>query len=118
MKTLVVDDQESIRLLLTSVLKKMGLESLEANDGDDALRVLREEPDIGLVILDMKMPRVSGREACEKIIEIRPEVRILISSAHVTVEEEATLQGMGVKSFLKKPFRLSDLREAVKQLAL
>jgi CheY-like chemotaxis protein len=113
MKILVVDDHESVRFLLKSALKRTGFEVLEADDGDRAIDIVGHVRDIKLVIMDMKMERVHGKEACAIIKEIRPDVQIIISSAHLTEEEEKDLRRIGINSFLRKPYLIDSLKKAV-----
>ncbi|MDA8170135.1 MAG: response regulator [Nitrospiraceae bacterium] len=113
MEILVIDDDANIRLLLRSFLSKLGHEVHEADDGDTGLDVLKREKDIGLVILDMKMKRMHGKETCVLIKALRPGLPVIVSSGNLTDSDEAEMRGMGVKSFLRKPYPLDALKAAV-----
>ncbi len=109
---LLVDDESMIRNLGQVVLKRAGYSVLTAVDGIEALQVFARERDrIGLVILDVTMPRMSGRDAYRHIVEIDPTVRILFSTGYST-EDIAELDG--AVGLLGKPYRPNELLAAVR----
>jgi len=115
-KVLVVDDDDVVRTFLRDVLQRLGLRVLEADDGEAALQVLAREPDIRLVILDLRMRRMHGEETLRGIRAMRPDLKVIISSAYLDAETERTLAGLGVKAFLRKPYPLMHLQETVRHL--
>ena len=73
---LIVEDDRDVRNMLTDILKSQGYTTLEAIDGDDAVRVHHEhKDDIDLIILDVVMPRKNGKEAFDEITRADPESR-------------------------------------------
>lgn len=115
-KILIVDDNESVRFLLKSVLRKTGCKVIKADDGDRAVDIVRNVQDIKLVIMDMKMQRMNGKEACSRIKAIRPEMSIIISSGHLTEQDETDLKVIGIDVLLRKPYQVAALRQAVDDL--
>lgn len=111
---LVVDDEESIRELLGAMVKEMGFQVLYANDGLDGVENYRSHSaEIDLVLLDMTMPQVNGKQAFKKIRQIKPDARIILMSGY-TKEECASLFGEdGLSGFMQKPFRFGDLRNQI-----
>jgi len=103
---LLVEDEEGVRKLLTTVLHKRGYNVLAACDGQEALRVFeRHGSDIHLVLTDMVMPHMSGRELGEHLCRLRPDIKIIYMSGYtddVLVRTGALGPGM---SFLQKPLR-------------
>ena len=110
---LLVDDESMIRLLGRTILEQKGYEVLEAVDGADAVDLYsRERSRIDLVILDMTMPRMSGRDAFQRITTVDPNARVIFSSGY-TVDDLSEIDGaMGI---LSKPYRPNDLLAAVRQ---
>jgi CheY-like chemotaxis protein len=76
---LVVDDEELIRSFTKSALEPYGHRVLIAGDGEEAVRLVREQPgEIALVLLDVAMPEMDGVRALERIRELRPDVRLYL----------------------------------------
>jgi CheY-like chemotaxis protein len=104
---LLVDDEELIRELARSVLESAGYRVLEAGDGADAVELFRREhAQIDLVILDLMMPRVSGRDAFHAMTAIAPGVRVLFSSGYSTDDLSDVTGALGM---LAKPYRPNEL---------
>jgi len=105
----VVDDDGSNRLLAVRWLERAGLSTCEADNGQEALRVLRDAPgSIGAVILDIMMPQMSGYEVLERVqadAQLR-DIPIVILTAHVQQESDV-VHGLrsGAADHLAKPFR-------------
>jgi two-component system CheB/CheR fusion protein len=114
---LVVDDEAAIRRLTGQFLGSLGYHVLEAGSGPEALRVAKEykEP-IALLLTDVVMPNMSGRELAFQLAPLRPEMKVLYMSGHSeeVIAHHGVLGDPG--SFPQKPFRLADL--AVKARAL
>ena len=113
---LVVDDDLAVRQVTARVLERAGYRVLQAGEGTEALRVAGEhDGPLDLLLTDVVMPGMNGRELGEKIAEVRPETRLLYMSAYT--EDEVILRGIRVAEvvFLFKPFTLESLASAVKQ---
>lgn len=112
---LVVDDEENIRLTLEEALTAMGLDVETAADGEEALAKL-EARAYALVLLDLKMPGLDGmgvlREACRR----RPDVPVVLLTAHGTVETAVEAMQIGAVDFLEKPFSLPEIRALVSKV--
>jgi PAS domain S-box-containing protein len=112
---LLVDDEAVIRNLGRTILQRQGYEVLLAEDGQQALELYqRERPRIDLIILDLTMPNLSGRDTLRHLRQIDPSVRVLLSSGysadHVGDEERELVRG-----FVNKPYRPGDLTAAVRK---
>jgi two-component system cell cycle sensor histidine kinase/response regulator CckA len=113
---LVVDDDLAVREVASRVLRRAGYRVLEAADGQEALAVARGEAGrLDLLLTDVVMPGMNGRELAERLTEVRPETRMLYMSAYT--EDEVLLRGIRIAemNFLSKPFSLDGLRDAVRQ---
>src|SRR5579884_542331 len=111
---LLVDDEALVRNLGRTILEKFGYTVLLADDGQEALDIYRRDPgQIDLIILDLTMPRVSGRDALHQLLEINADVCVLIASGysaeHLSAEDHEHICG-----FVNKPYRPDDLALAVR----
>ncbi len=113
---LVVDDDPGVREVASKVLARAGYHVLQAGEGAEALRVARaHDGPLHLLLTDVVMPGMNGRELAERISEERPETRLLYMSAYT--EDEVIRRGVQVAevSFLFKPFSLDGLEGAVRE---
>ncbi len=114
---LLVEDEDGVRRLLTHVLHKRGYTVIEARDGEEALHILdRRGHEIHLVLTDMVMPRMTGRQLGERLCQRRPGVKIIYMSGYtddVLVRTGALGPGM---SFLQKPLRPEVLAARVREV--
>jgi two-component system OmpR family response regulator len=109
---LVVDDEPSIRELLTEALAHEGLTAVAAGDGEEAVRLaLARRPD--LVVLDMGLPLIDGAGVAARIREVHGDaVPFVIVTAGERIDEAA--KGVRAASYIAKPFDLDDLVRAVR----
>ncbi len=107
---LIVDDEDVVRVYAQAMLEECGYRVLTAADGNEALLVFREKrEEIDSVLLDMSMPRMSGLEVFQELIQIDPDVKVLMSSGFINDERMGFLIDAGVKGFLNKPYTLTML---------
>ena len=108
MNILVVDDELFICELLEEFISKLGYEVTTASSGEDALSKFRQEK-FEVVLLDIKMPGMNGREVLRRIKEMDRSTGVIVLSAFgdgVTVND---MLGIGADDFLVKPFELNNL---------
>jgi len=113
-KILIVDDEPGIVRLLAIRLKAKGYEIVEAYDGLQCLKVTKEEmPD--LILLDIKMPNMSGIDAFEQIIQLdlTKEIPVLFMTAYPTAEIKDQVLNMGAKGCISKPFISEDFERTI-----
>ena len=107
---LVVDDDETVRSVARQALELKGFEVMEAEDGLVALeQVRRRGRDISLVLLDMTMPHMGGEAAFREMRQLRPDIRVVLSSGYNEQEAMSRFQGKGLKGFIQKPYGPKDL---------
>ena len=114
-KVMVVDDERDLREMINLMLKKEGFETQTAQDGEEFLKKIDDfKPD--LVTLDVMMPGLKTKEILEKLKEkeSKPKI-ILLTVVQFSKDEEKKLMEMGVIQYIRKPFELKDLIEAVKK---
>jgi len=116
---LLVDDEKTIVEVTREMLAEMGYRVLVAHSGPEAIGIYEAQREtIDLVILDMIMPGMGGGEVYDRLKEIDPAVRVILSSGYSMEGMAKGIMGRGVQAFLQKPFRLEQLsmkvREALK----
>ena len=114
---LVVEDEQPVRNMITEVLARNGYRILSAGDGEEALAVSSEMQDesIHLLITDMVMPRLGGKELIERFKKQRPFSKILMVSGY-SEESPQDLELPGMIMYLPKPFRIQQLLSTVREL--
>lgn len=112
---LVVDDEPGVRNLARRILEDVGFDVLVAADGEEALRMARERADVRLVLLDMTMPRMSGEETWRRLREIRPDLRVVLSSGYDEQDAAGRFVGEGVTGFLPKPYSPDEFIQTVRR---
>ncbi len=113
-RVLVVDDEEIILDLATDMLGRLGYDVLTAGSGQKAIELLGREK-VDLVFLDLLMPEMSGQEAFYRIRETAPDLPVIISSGY---SEDSVIRGLldeGAVSFLRKPYRLQDMADVLRE---
>ena len=108
-KILVVDDDTAHRIMLRSLLGGWGYEIFEADDGDGAVTRVKQMP-FDLVLMDVRMIKVSGIEALERIKAFNPAIPIIIMTAYSSVETAVDALKKGAYDYLTKPFDFDKLR--------
>ncbi|MBQ5430169.1 MAG: response regulator transcription factor [Lachnospiraceae bacterium] len=114
-KILIVDDEERMRKLVGDYLKRDGFQVLEAGDGEEALYIYEDQPDIALIILDVMMPRMDGYETLKNLRKFSTVPVIMLTAKS---EEEDALLGFqaGADEFVTKPFSPKVLVARVKAI--
>jgi two-component system, cell cycle sensor histidine kinase and response regulator CckA len=115
-RILLVEDDPGVRTLAERVMKRLGYDVVAASSGQEALRALTEDPrPLDLLMTDLVMPGMSGRELAETLKALQPGVRVLFTSGYSTdqVLQRGVAQGDG--SFLEKPFAPEELERALRR---
>jgi two-component system, OmpR family, response regulator MprA len=116
-RILVVDDSETILLLLEKRLQLAGYEVSTAADGEQALEAMRAGPAPDLILLDAMMPRKSGIETLREIRDAGDDTPVLMVSAHRGVEELREAERVGANGFVTKPIDWDELLAKIQALA-
>ncbi|MFA6465425.1 MAG: response regulator, partial [Desulfurivibrionaceae bacterium] len=99
---LIIDDEASIRESLSGILADEGFQTLSAEDGQQGLSLLEDEP-VDLVLLDIWMPGLDGLEVLKRIKESQAELPVIMISGHGTIETAVQATKMGAYDFIEKP---------------
>jgi PAS domain S-box-containing protein len=110
---LVVDDEEMVRRVAQATLAVRGHKVLMANNGLEAIRVAGEHPEIAIVLLDLTMPVMGGEEAIDRILAVRPGVKVIVSTGYGYREAAARFGRKNVAGFLQKPYTSKQLAEKI-----
>lgn len=113
---LLVDDDEAIREVGADILSQYGYSVLTAVDGESALEIYASrKDDIDLILLDMSMPGMGGRECLIRLVEMDPDVRVVIASgysAHGPVKDAVHL---GARNVVTKPYNVSEILGVIRK---
>ena len=110
-KVLVVEDVALIRMSTVDMVEEIGFEPIEANDGAQALAILQNDPDIDVLLTDLGLPVMNGRQLMEEALRLKPGIKVIIASGYST-GREAGGQPDGVLN-LMKPYDINQLRAAL-----
>jgi CheY-like chemotaxis protein len=114
---LLVDDEEMIIDVGKQLLKKLGYKVLIARSGEDAIGFFSENKgEIDIVILDMIMPGMGGGETFDRLKDIDPDVRALLSSGYSIDGRATEILNRGCKGFLQKPFNMKALSQKLREV--
>jgi DNA-binding NtrC family response regulator len=114
-KVLVIDDEQGIRNLLDTLLRRKGYTVVLADGGRKGLELFRREhPDI--VVLDLKMPELGGVAVLQQIRGLNPHIPVIVLTGAGTPETEQHVYALGASEFIEKEFSLHLLGDALKRL--
>ena len=115
---LVVDDEPIVRDFFQSALERDGYEVVPVSDGAEVLQVFSQAPDrFSMVLLDLVMPVMTGKEVLPRLLEIRPGAKIVITSGQVEEEVRRELRDWPIAGFISKPCAIGPFLEKIEALA-
>jgi len=111
---LLIDDEEMILKVASQLLEALGYKVLTAKGGQAGLRAYEELKDqVDLVLVDMIMPDIGGGEVFERLKEMNPGVRVLLSSGYALYGQAMQIMEKGCRGFIQKPFSLAELSQKI-----
>ncbi len=114
---LVVDDEQTNREIVKMMLEGCGYEVVTADNGEEGVRAYAAlSGSVRAVILDIVMPKMSGEEACARILETDPHARVIVSSGFRDDSRVKKALDRGAKLFVPKPYSLQGLSSAIKSV--
>jgi len=114
-KVLLVDDEAVILEITEAALGAMGFEVVTAVDGQEAVEAIELQPyAFDLIVMDLTMPRMNGKEAFEAIRRIRPDIPVILTSGYSELESVHDLLEQGLAGFIQKPYQLKELARAIR----
>lgn len=111
---LIIDDEPAVRNVTRSLLERVGYRVVAAGSGAEGIHLLETEGEaVDLVVLDLTMPQMGGREVLAELAKVRPDVRVLLASGFAT--RDNIPDGPNIVGFLSKPFRFEELVRTVRE---
>ena len=114
-RVLVVDDEDALRMVLSSELSSSGYEVATASDGDEAITVIQNKK-FDLVLLDIKMPKVDGFEVLKFIKKNYPSVKVIMLTGFADLKNAIESKKHGAEDFVSKPYDLVDLLTTIERV--
>ncbi|MFG0248574.1 MAG: PAS domain S-box protein [Phycisphaeraceae bacterium JB051] len=114
---LIVDDEKVMRITAKAILEDLGYEVSLAHDGQMALDMFRENPiTYDLVVLDMMMPNLNGRDCFMAMKQIRPDIKVILSTGYTPESELLAMQAAGLTAWIKKPYMSGPLSQKIQEV--
>ena len=114
-RILVVDDEDALRMVLSSELSSSGYEVATASDGDEAITVIQNKK-FDLVLLDIKMPKVDGFEVLKFIKKNFPTMKVIMLTGFADLKNAIESKKHGAEDFVSKPYDLVDLLTTIERV--
>ncbi len=115
-RILTIEDEEPLQNFLSTILTENGYNVLLASDGLEGLKIYRQHmKEIDLVLLDMGLPEMSGREVLSDLLLLNPDAAVVSASGYLEPNVEADSLEMGAREFLPKPYRVEELLTKVQR---
>lgn len=111
---LIADDDDAHRIMLTTLLTGWGYRTFEADDGSTAIEMVKKRP-FDLILMDIRMVKVSGLEALEAIKGINPSIPVIVVTAYSSVETAIDAMKKGAYEYLTKPLDFEEMRMKMEQ---
>ena len=115
-KVLILEDEVNIRSFVVINLKRAGYDAIEAGTGQEAMDRLRENPDIGVAILDIMLPDIDGFEVCRNIRATNKQIGIIMLTARTQEMDKVTGLMTGADDYVTKPFSPAELTARIDAL--
>ena len=116
---LLIDDEEMVINISEMMLKKLGYKVLKAHSGYEGLQLFEENKFmIDLIISDLEMPKMNGEEVMDRLREIDPQIKVMLSSGALSDRDEQYVMNKGFNGFLKKPYDLDTLCEKMAEILI
>ncbi len=116
-RILFIDDEQSLVGIGRQVLAKLGYDVVTRTSSIEALELFKAQPDrFDLVITDMTMPQMTGDKLAKELMQIRPDIPIILCTGYSQHISEEKAKGMGIKAFAMKPLVMQDLARTVRKV--
>jgi CheY-like chemotaxis protein len=114
---LYIDDESSLVEIGKHLLERAGYQVFTETDSSDALRTFLDQPEkFDVVVTDMTMPYMTGIELSKKIMEIRPDIPIILCTGYSELVDKETAEALGIEQFLIKPFSIKKLAAIIRSV--
>jgi DNA-binding response OmpR family regulator len=116
---LLIEDEQTLRLASAMLLEKRGFSVIAAEGGSAGINLFRSQPDnIDVVLLDMSLPDITGVQVFREIRRLKPDARILMTSAYnrEKVQADFKIEEQELFQFIRKPYRTDELVHRLRQV--
>ena len=113
-KILIVDDEEGVRESLKLILSDY-YDLIVMENGEQALECLKNAKDVGLVLMDIKMPRKSGLDVLKEMKALSPSLKVIIVTGYRSVETAQEAVRLGASGYIVKPFKSDEILSTVRK---
>lgn len=114
-RVLVAEDDQINAQYMETLLSHNGYQSVFAANGLEAVNIIRKDPDVGLVLMDIRMPVMDGLEATREILKLRPELPVIALTAYVVQDDIRQINAAGCRQYLPKPVLREQLMQVLAQ---
>ncbi len=112
-----MDDEEALTGMLSDVLTPLGYQVTVCNRSDEALQLFQAHPvDFDLLLTDMTMPRLTGLDLSTRVLEIRPDLPVILCTGFSELITKEKALSLGIREFLMKPIPPKELAHAVRRI--
>lgn len=112
---LIVEDTETSNRFYNAALSRTKANLLWALDGEEALKKVKENTDIDVILLDLNLPGISGFDVLKRIRKTNADISIIVQTAYVLSGEESACYELGANDFITKPIMLDQLLNSLKK---
>ena len=113
---LFADDEEPLRNMGKVFLERLGYKVILAADAEEAVRVFSENPGISAAVLDVTMPKLTGRDMVHRIFKLNPQAKILLASGYTAETSPEEFLAFGAGGFIQKPYTIHPLAHALRRI--
>jgi len=114
---LVVDDEEFVSATIARTLKSLGYNVMSSTSSGEALELfVKEKEQIDLVITDFTMPKMTGAQLAEKMLQVNASIPIILMTGYTSAIDDAGAKGLGIKAFLTKPVSKKTLSQTIRNV--
>ena len=112
---LLVEDNDRIREAGHRILESLGYQVLTAANGREALHLYRSTGEVDLVITDVVMPEMGGKELIQELQKEAPHLKALVTTGHMLAEDRQELKAQGILNTIRKPFDVNTLADTIRR---
>lgn len=116
-RILFVDDEEAVVQMAREMLEQFGYQVIIKTDSMEAFRIFREDPSyFDLLLTDQTMPKLTGVNLAQKVMEIRPDIPVILSTGYSDMIDKNEINASGIRGFIKKPFVIAELTQKIRSV--
>ena len=114
---LLIDDEELVINISEMMLKRLRYRVLKAHSGFEGLQLFKQNKSkIDLIVSDLEMPKMNGNEVMDRLREIDPQIKVILSSGALTDADEKSVVDKGFNGFIKKPYDIDTLSQKIAEI--